>query len=339
MRARRSIIVLVFAAAAASASVALATPPGKNGRIAFRRYFDPQQSWGAIFTIDPSGKGEQQVTRPPRGTADDQPDWSPDGARITFARCAPDTPCAIYLVNRDGSRLTRLSPRCAAKPPNIETKCEDGANVSFLPDGKHVVYTRATGHVRHFADWDQIEHSDIVVRGLKGGVPRVLIRSKRYGGDNNSPQFSPDGSQLLYVRANSPVSKPALAHAVFVAAADGRGSRPVTPWSLDAGDNPDWSPDGKLIVFRSHESEASSAQSQIYVVGSDGKGLRALTHFPVGTSVLSYSFSPDGKWITFAKSGTGGQPDVFVMRTDGTNVQPVTRNRLWDSAPDWGTSR
>lgn len=55
-----------------------------------------------------------------------------------------------------------------------------------------------------------------------------------------------------------------------------------------------------------------------------------------GTEVLSYSFSPDGKWITFAKTGTSGLPDLFVMRPSGKNIRPVTHSNLWDSAPDWG---
>ena len=146
--------------------------------------------------------------------------------------------------------------------------------------------------------------------------------------------FSPDGRRLVYVRTNSPLTKPAGGRALFVARADGSGQRRLTPWSLDAGDNPDWSPNGQLIVFRSPAS--SFEGSQVYVVRPDGSGLRQLTRFKPGTSVLSYSFSPDGKWITFAKSGLGGEPDIFVMRTNGTGIRPVTRTTLWDSAPDWG---
>ena len=123
-------------------------------------------------------------------------------------------------------------------------------------------------------------------------------------------------------------------HALFVAAADGSHQRRLTPWSLDAGDNPDWSPNGKLILFRSPSSGFEG--SQIYVIRPDGTGLRPLTRFKPGTSVLSYSFSPDGKWITFSKSGRGGEPDIFVMRANGTDIRPVTRSTLWDSAPDWG---
>ena len=52
--------------------------------------------------------------------------------------------------------------------------------------------------------------------------------------------------------------------------------------------------------------------------------------------MLSTSYSPDGKWIVHATNGVDGNADVFVMRADGTDNQPVTRTKLWDSAPDWG---
>jgi TolB protein len=312
---------------------AQATTPGKNGQIAFKRYLDSGRQTGAIFTISANGKAERQVTRPNAGVVDDQPDWSPDGSLLVFQRSV--IPTAIYRIRSDGSDLTRLSPPCSASGPDIETKCEDGSVGSFLPDGKRLVYTRATGKVRHFSGWgNQIQHSDIVVRDVNGANPRVLIRSASYGGDYLEPHFSPDGSRFVYVRSNSPLAKPAGGKALFVVRADGSHQRRITPWSLDAGDNPDWSPNGKLIVFRSYAN--ATAQSQIYVVRTDGSGLRPLTRFKPGTTVLSYSFSPDGKWVTFSKSGRGGQPDVFVMRTNGTAIRPITRSVLWDSAPDWG---
>jgi TolB protein len=307
-----------------------ATVPGPNGRIAFKRHLD---GGGSIFTIDANGKAERRVTKPGLGVVDDQPDWSPTGSLLVFHRTG--NPYAIYTVKPDGSDLTRLSPPCSASGPGVEGQCEDGAHASFLPDGKRVVYTRATGRVRHFPGWDQIEHSDVVVRDVNGANLRVLIRSRPYEGDYDSAHFSPNGSQLIYIRVNSPLSKPALKHALFVARADGSRRRQLTPWSLDAGDNPDWSPNGKLILFRSHV-DGGGKQSQIYLVRPDGTGLRPLTRFSPGTTVLSYSFSPDGKWITFAKSGRRGEPDIFVMQANGKNIRPVTRTALWDSAPDWG---
>jgi TolB protein len=326
------IVAAVAGGSAVSSPAKNTTVPGKNGAIAFKRYLDRSRSTGAIFTITPNGQSSRQITRPEQGVIDDQPDWSADGARLVFHRASPDGPWAVYTVSADGSDLERVSPPCSAS----DTQCEDGQDASFLLDGERVVYTRATGAVRHFANTDQIEHSDIVVRETDGNNPHVLIRSSPYQGDFLSPIFSPDGSQLVYVRANSPIAKPAFRHALFVASSDGATQRRITPWSLDAGDGPDWSPNGKLILFRSHES--GDKQSQIYVVRPDGTGLRALIRFKSGTIVLSSSFSPDGKWITFAKTGKGGEPDVFVMHLNGTGIRAVTRSSLWDSAPDWGSA-
>ena len=321
-------LVLVGGSATAAAA-------GNDGSIAFRRFLEGDHATAAIFSINPDGSGERQLTRPTTGQVDDQPDWSRSGSRIVFDRCEADQPCAIYTVKPDGSALRRVSPPCAASGPGVELQCEDGEAAAFLPDGRRFVYTRATGHVRSFGpDDDWIQNSDIVQRKVGGGRPRVLVHLGPYKGDLDGARVSPDGRWLLWTRTNSPLSRPAHATAVFVARADGSQQRRLTAWSLNAGDHPDWSPDSKRIVFRTHDGD--DQQSQIFTMRRDGTHRRALTHLPAGTTVLSYAFSPDGRSISFAKSGVGGEPDIFVMRADGTGVRPVTRTTAWDSAPDWG---
>jgi TolB protein len=129
--------------------------------------------------------------------------------------------------------------------------------------------------------------------------------------------------------ANSPRGEPAKAHALFVVNADGSDLRELTPWSLNAGDSPDWSPDGKQILFK---APASVQHGNLYTIATDGTGLHRLTNYPARTAVFLGSFSPDGRWITFAKSA-----DVFVMRVDGTGARQVSRGvSAW--SPDWGAA-
>ena len=71
-------------ASTAAVAPAQATFPEENGRIAFRRYFTPDMQHGAVFTINPDGTGEVQVTHTKYGYVDQNPDVSPDGARIAF---------------------------------------------------------------------------------------------------------------------------------------------------------------------------------------------------------------------------------------------------------------
>jgi Tol biopolymer transport system component len=35
--------------------------------------------------------------------------------------------------------------------------------------------------------------------------------------------------------------------------------------------------------------------------------------------------------------GTLGNPDVWVMKVDGSGLRNVTRSDIYDSAPDWGS--
>ncbi len=331
--ARLALVVYAFIlVASVTCAVAWASVPGKNGQIAFRRYFDADHRAGAIFTINSDGSGEQQVTRPPKGMYDDQPDWSPDGSLLVFVRCTPAI-CAIYTARPDGSGLKRLSSPCPGNAP--PPKCEDDNNVSFLPDGKHVVFTRASGSIKKVPGGDQIQHSDLVVMDLNGQHRHTILGSGPYKADYNFAGYAPNGKHFVYEHANSPLSNPPHHYALFVAGSNGKGDHRITPWALDGGDNPDWSPDGNWIVFRSHIEDVNS---NIYIVHPDGSGLRQLTHFKRTANVRSACFSPDGQSIVLAtNNNTAGNPDVYTINIDGTNLQQVTHSKLWDSAADWGT--
>ena len=157
---RLGLLATVLTAALAATPVAGATPPGRNGAIAFKRFLDDAHSSSALFTIRPDGTGERQVTRPVDGVLDDQPDWSPNGALIVFTRAGD--PFTVWTVRPDGTRLARLTPPC------VGASCEDATGGSFAPNGRRVVFTRATGDVRTIGQDTWIEHSDIATRKLDG---------------------------------------------------------------------------------------------------------------------------------------------------------------------------
>ena len=323
--------LLALVGVAGAVATADATTPGANGKIAFRRYFDPaHESWGAVFTINPDGTGARQITHPAPDVLDDQPAWAPDGSLITFSRLGPnrDEPSHVYVVAPDGSGLTPVGPLC---PPGADSStCSNESDSSFSPDSKQLVFGLSNGRVVN----DQIEHAALAIMNLDGSGLHVIYTAAPFSADLGFPVFSPDGKQLIFERINSATGTPARKRAIFVIGVDGSNPRQLTPWAQNDGDNPDWSPDGNWILYRSNVDQ--QPQSQIFVIHPDGTGRRQVTHFKKYTHVTSSSFSPDGNSIVLGKGPEGGNIDVYTMRLNGTNVRRVTRSKLWDSAPDWG---
>jgi Tol biopolymer transport system component len=316
----------------AGAPAAAGSPPAKlpGGRIVFRRYLDAAKTHGALFTVNPDGTGEAQITAPPVGTVDDNPDWSPDGRRIAFERCDSRNGCQVFTIAPDGTGERHVPERC-----RLSRVCQL-SNPAWTPDGR-LVATLADGGDRldpPSGDRAWPQASRLVLIDLERHTQRTLVRRGHWTGVAESPAVSPDGRTVLYTRANTSRSAPAFGGALFVVGLDGRQDHRITPWSLGGGDHPGFAPDG-TILFRSYEDD-DARQSDYWTVRPDGSGLRRLTHFEPGTTVLSTSYSADGRWIAYGTSGVAGNADVFVMRADGVGARPVTRSRLWDSAPDWG---
>jgi TolB protein len=322
-------LVVGTVGAAIVATSALATAPGKNGQIAFRRYLDPMTT--AVFVINADGSGERQLTHPDTGVDDNQPDWSPDGAKLAFERC--DIGCEVWTMNADGSGQTRLGPNCHRAQP---LKCEERDAPAWAPDGKSIAFGRGWGRFGH----DAIQFSEIFVMDRRGGSTRQLTHittSKPYSADVDQAMWSPDGKRLVFQVRTSTVGRPANSVALFVINADGTGMKRLTPWKLNGGEHPDWSPDGKRILFRTiPKGDDELPGGNIYTIHPNGTGLKQLTRYGPTTELNNYSFSPDGKWITFAKSGVGKETDVYVMQSNGTGIRPITRTSVWEGGPDWG---
>jgi TolB protein len=311
-------------------STANAASPGAGlpaGRIAFRRFLDQAQTQSALFTVGTDGSGGLQVTHPPAGTTDDQPDWSPDGKLIAFERCSDAAGCRAFTVAAVGGPVRQVHVRC-----RVGGACDVSAP-TWTPDGRLVVVL-AQGQERVNGSDRQIQQASLELLDLTRGTQRTILERTQWAGDIEAPAISADGRTVVYTRANSWLSKPAGAAALYTVGIDGSANRRITPWKLGGGDHPTFSPDGS-ILFRSYEDQ-ETRQSQFMTVEPDGTGLRQLTHLRDGTPLLSASYSADGRWIVYAAGGAGGNANLYVMRADGTGSRPLMRTSAWDSAPDLG---
>ena len=313
-----------------------------NGPIAFQRYAGPREDDSpAIYTRSPTGT-EHRLTNFGRDGAYD-PAWSPDASRIAFTRVPAGhrKPEQLYTMAAAGGDVRRLASGCVAA-------CHGDIWPRYSPDGGQISFVRAfkplVAHRAGFDRWETFGRSQIMVVPAGGGAPRVV---RRFGRDpslsNGGADWSPDGRRLIVALDSSkhPNKHSHLANALFVLDADGGGLRRITPWSLGASD-PDWSPDGSLIVFNSQGGHSQG----IHVVRPDGSGRRELLKgndraANIGP-VVHPSWSPDGKRIVFGARGQIGnlnRSDIYAMNADGSNIGKLFGGPRFESAPVWGAGR
>ena len=111
---------------------------------------------------------------------------------------------------------------------------------------------------------------------------------------------------------------------VFTVRPDGSGARQIT--HATGAQNPDWSPNGKKIVFDLERK--SPFRIGVALMSASGTGVRILT--PKGVQGQP-SFSPAGGSIVYERGG------LWIMRADGTHNRRVTRARspFFDTDPNF----
>jgi TolB protein len=336
---RLALTGLVVSAVVVPAAPAQATFSAENGRIAFRRFLNEDKTWGAVFTIRPDGTGERQVTHPLKGFVDRNPDISPDGKVIAFERegvdCAVN--CAydeIFTVHVNGTHLRRLTRNRVGQSCGSGGSCN--GSPAWSPDGRRIAFQRASGPVVN----DLIQNAGLAIMNADGsGIHRITQLRAPATGEDSDPQFSPDGRQIVFQRRNVRSALPVDGVALWILdLATGRERR-ITPYPMRAGDTPDWSPDGRRILFHDNLDNAPDVSPNLFTVRPDGTGLTQLTFASGGDpQYLGSSYSPDGHKIAVGRRPeTGGvNADVMIMNVDGTGIHRLTHTVLYDSYPDWG---
>jgi Tol biopolymer transport system component len=259
-----------------------ATFPGRNGLIAFQA---DTGSGYQIYTIDPNGHNLTQITHVSGDAV--HLNWSPDGRQIAFELDHPDGPCAIMLMNADGSNQTDLT--APANPPGW-TGCE--AAPAFTPDGARLVFER----------YDPTSNVDAIWSMTLSGGDRQEITV----GTNNGvtdPQVSPDGQTVSF---NDFDGTP-YGSALFTAHLDGSALTQITPFSFDVAVKHSWAPDGQhLVLSIDGDNLQPGISANVVTIRPDGSDLRSLTHYTGGqANAFVGSYSPDGQWIVFRLEQNG----------------------------------
>ena len=156
-----------------------------DGRgVAFLRYVPAKDNW-AVFTARLDGSHEHQLTDPPAGQADDDPNMAPDGKTMSFVRLGPnDANAALFKLDLRSGRERQLTTASA----NVAIK------TGWSPDSKRIVFSRDA-----YTPQPGVS-GNVMTISATGGHLRPVTQYE--GGDVSAfaGSYSPDGRWIIYRR-------------------------------------------------------------------------------------------------------------------------------------------
>jgi Tol biopolymer transport system component len=209
-----------------------------------------------VHVIGVDGSGDRVIAQ---GIS---PAWSPDGTKIVFNTVVGRPDGGVFVVNANGSGLTRL----------LSTEFEDPGKGDWLgwpawsPDGRTIAFVRTN----YEKPWQ------IYVMNADGSAPRLLTDHLAH-----DPSWSPDGSMLAFGSFRN----------IGSMNANGTDFRLYAP--APAFD-PDWSPDGGSLLFNAFSSpigdevSAVGSRVRIYVVDRENGAVRQLIPNAVAPALANY---------------------------------------------------
>ncbi len=318
------------------------SPDGKL--VAFQWNGPARDNWDIY--VKQVGPGEPlRLTSDPAW--DGWPVWSPDGGEIAFVRVSGEVP-SIYTVPSLGGAERKLYELRAPS---------DASSLSWSPDGRWLAFSEKSAA-------ESPARIYLLSLDTRQKIPLTSPPAGPYG--DFSPEFSPDGKRVGFVRRNdwavydvwvqpvssgeairltyenySRISRPAWTadgreivfttrFAVFRVPLKGGMPQAVAGIGENAGDPAIW---GNHMVF----TQSSGMVDKIWRMrgpNSRGKDRSAAPFLGSTRPDWSPAYSPDGKKIAF-NSLRSGSYETWICDSDGAKPVQLTNLRRFSGSPRW----
>ncbi|HYB53368.1 MAG TPA: protein kinase, partial [Thermoanaerobaculia bacterium] len=258
---------------------------------------------GGIFVVGATGESVRRLT-----DFGSNPAWSPDGRRIVFCTeevqsvYATASESELWTVDVNGGPPVKLQVGAAAFQP------------AWSPSGRRIAF------------WVNINGQRDLATIPAAGGPLVMVTSDL--AVDWAPVWSPDG-RFLYFASDRGGSMGLWRIAVDETSGRARGAPEPVAAGVDVSmDLPHLSADGNTLVFRSKIQSVNPAAIELDPASGRAGKVSLLQHST--GQLVPTDVSPDGRWLALYNLNER-QQDIFVMRTDGTQLTRLTD----DPARDW----
>ncbi len=283
----------------------------------------------------------RQFTYPPYGgppVRDHSPRWSPDGQKLAFLSNRQDSN-SLWLIDRDGGEARSVGDFCGpagglrwspdgdklafvALSPDEESDCSDDGKSADVYTTKRLRY-KFNG--RGLMDDDRRRH--VWVTDVVSGETTQMTDSCF---DDSSPDFSPDGRQIIFASCRRPEQEMYYVSDLYSLSVENGQLEKLTDGEGPVG-QPRWSPSGEHIAFLGHDrGDEIAVDTGLWFISPDDGQRQCLTgefDRSVGNSVgTDVRYDPkaaapewcrDGESIIFSLTD-GGTSSIYEAQLDGS---------------------
>lgn len=314
---------LALALVAALATPAVATPPGRNGKLVWQR--EAPNTFPRLLVAEPDGSGARPVFAGGRRNGEFEGTFSPTDPNAMFFTRTGRAPFSedVYSANLATGETRRVTTATSADI--APTVSPDGTKLAYftVPRPRRLDPNRPPPPER------------IVIANLDGSSARTITPAGRRSID---PDWSPDGTRIVYTELRLVGRNRPPLYRVAMINADGSGRRTLTPFRRPELLNPKFTPDGQTIILE--RAQERGTRSDIVAMSVNGGPLRTILATRAWeTNPIP---SPDGTRIAFTsdrdrrgRDRLGPGFEVYTMAIDGSDIRRLTNNRRADIFPDW----
>ena len=269
--------------------------------------FRSERDGGGLFLMGSTGESVRRLTN-----FGYNPSWSPDGKRIVFATEAVESPYNRFIT----SKLWTLEIS-SGKTKKIYDG--DAVQPSWSPNGKWIAYWGLPKGSGRRVIW---------IISASGGNP-IEITNDNY--TNWSPTWSINGKYLYFSSSRGGSMN---LYKIKIDPETGDTLSAMEPVMIPSAycSMARMSHHGKKMIFVS-----SDIRDNIYKLNFDPVSEK-INGEPIAVTKGSRQFgypsvSPDNKWIS--ASSMRQQEDIYVMRSDGSDISKLTNDFFKDRGPQW----